>query len=289
MIEYQYMKYIKTVPKAETLKQSPKIFRTLTGITPEKFDEICEKLVPLYEKYEIKRLSRPNRQRAISINGKYKLSLEDKLLMLLMYYRLYVNHIFLGFIFNINNANVSRNINPLQPLLANIFKIPERKIEMAEEEIMEIIIDATEQETQRRKGSGFSGKKKRNTIKTQIVVTPEGKIKSISKSVKGNIHDKKLYDNTKIFASVKVKKKADLGYVGTSCQTQFKKQKGKELTNKEKEFNKQFSKERIVVEHVLAHVKKFKILGDKFRNNINTYNLIFKNIAGIRNMMLVAV
>ncbi|MEK7202969.1 MAG: transposase family protein [Patescibacteria group bacterium] len=138
------MEYTKTAPQAETLKQSPKVFRTLTGISPEKFDEIYKQLIPLYEKYEVKRLNRPNRQRAISVGGKYKLATEDKLLMLLMYYRLYVNHIFLGFVFHINDANVSRNINPLQPLLAGIFKIPEKRIQMNENEIMELIIDATE-------------------------------------------------------------------------------------------------------------------------------------------------
>lgn len=282
------MKYTKTASRAEAIKQSPKTFRTLTGITPQKFDEIYEKIIPLYEQYEIKRLSKPNRQRAISIGGKYKLDLDDRLLMLLMYYRLYVNHIFLGFVFDIDDANVSRNINPVQPLLAKIFKVPERKIHMSEEEMMELIIDATEQESERRKGSSYSGKKKKNTVKTQIVVNPKGEIKSISKSVKGSIHDKKLYDNAKIYTAIKVKRKADLGYLGTSCQLPFKKSKGKELTKKQKEFNTNFNKERIIIEHTLAHIKKFKILGDKFRNDIKTYNLIFKNIAGIRNMMVAA-
>ncbi len=256
----------------------------LAGITPEKFEGLYQKLIPLYEKSEIERLSRSDRKRNISIEGKFKLSLEDRLLMLLMYYRLYASHVFLGFVFNIDDCNVCRNINPIQPLLAKIFKVPRKKADMSEEEILELIIDATEQESQKRKGSGYSGKKKKNTIKTQIAVTPKGKIKSVSFSVKGNMHDKKLYDNAKIITLVKVKKKADLGYVGACCDTPVKKQKNIELTKEEKEFNKQFSKNRIIVEHVFAHLKKFKILGDKFRNNIRTYNLIFKNIAGIRNM-----
>ncbi|MFH0755288.1 MAG: transposase family protein [bacterium] len=91
------------------------------------------------------------------------------------------------------------------------------------------------------------------------------------------------------YSLVKVKRRGDLGYVGTSCQTPIKKQKNKYLTEEQKQFNKQFSRKRIIIEHVIAHIKKFKILGDKFRNNIKTYNLIFKNIAGIRNMMLIPV
>ena len=37
---------------------------------------------------------------------------------------------------------------------------------------------------------------------------------------------------------------------------------------------------------LVAHLKKFRILSDKFRNNLKNYNLIFKNIAGLRNWQL---
>jgi len=118
------------------------------------------------------------------------------------------------------------------------------------------------------------------------MVTHEGKIKSVSKSVPGNMHDKKLYDNTKAYTTIKVKRKGDLAYIGTSCQTPIKKRKNVPLTEDQKFFNKQFSRTRIGVEHTFAHLKKFNILNHKFRNSISGYNLIFKNIAGIRNLQL---
>lgn len=58
------------------------------------------------------------------------------------------------------------------------------------------------------------------------------------------------------------------------------------LTMKEKEFNKALGSKRIIVEHVFTHLKKFHILQDRFRNNISKYNLIFKNVCGIRNMVM---
>jgi hypothetical protein len=268
------------------LYKKPKVFERLTGLSPVKFQQLLAELEPLFNQAEIKRKSYSNRKRKIGAGPKSKLSLGQALFILLLYYRTYVNHIFIGMLADINDSNVCRYFRKVEPLLAQIFKIPVSKIKMSEDEIMEIIIDATEQESEKRPGSGYSGKKKKQTVKTQIAVTSDGKIKSVSKCINGNRHDKKLYDQTRIFTDKKVKRKGDLGYVGTSCRIPIKKQKKKELTNEQKEYNKQFSQERIIVEHVFAHLKKFRILSYKFRNDINGYYLIFKNIAGLRNLQI---
>jgi hypothetical protein len=270
----------------DKLYQKPIVFQRLTGLTPIKFKQLVNQLEPLFKQADYQRKNYPNRKRKVGGGTQYKLSVAQALFILLIYYRTYTSHIFIGMIANIHDSNVCRYFKRIQPLLAQIFRIPERKIKISEDEILELIIDATEQDSQKRNGSGYSGKKKRNTIKTQIMVTHNGKIKSVSKSVAGNIHDKKLYDNTKAFNTIKVKRKGDLGYVGTSCQTPIKKKKKIPLTEDQKSFNKQFSRSRITVEHVFAHLKKFNILNHKFRNSISGYNLIFKNIAGIRNLQL---
>ena len=244
------------------------------------------RLEPLFKGAELKRKKTDNRQRKVGGGRKQKLSLGQSLFMLLLYYRTYTSHMFISMVMGIDDSSVCHYFKRIEPLLAQIFRIPERKIKMSENEILELIIDATEQESQKRKGSGYSGKKKRNTVKTQIMITHHGEIKSVSKSVRGNIHDKKLYDNTGAYTTIKVKRKGDLAYIGTSCQTPIKKKKNKELTEGQKSFNKQFSRTRISVEHVFAHLKKFNILNHKFRNSISNYNLIFKNIAGIRNFQI---
>lgn len=270
----------------DKLSQKPIIFHRLTGLTPAKFKQLADQLEPLFKQADYQRKNHSDRKRKVGGGMQYKLSVAQALFILLLYYRAYTNHIFIGMIAGIHDSNVCRYFKRIEPLLAQIFRIPERKIKMSEDEILELVIDATEQESQKRKGSGYSGKKKKNTVKTQIMITHDGKIKSVSKSVKGNVHDKKLYDNTGAYTTIEVARKADLGYVGTSCQTPIKKKKNIPLTEEQKSFNKQFGRSRISVEHVFAQLKKFNVLNYKFRNPISGYNLIFKNVAGIRNLQL---
>lgn len=274
----------------EKLSKKPKVFHSLCGLTPDKFNDLLLTLKPLWEKAELKRKNWKGRKRKIGGGIKPKLTLGQKLFMLLLYYRAYTNHVFIGMIAGIDDSNVGRNINPLEPLLAKIFKIPQRKINLAEEEILELIVDATEQETEKRNGSGYSGKKKKTTVKTQIHIAADADIKAVSKSYSGNVHDKKVYDKSKTYCIIKgklkrVKKKGDLGYIGTECETPIKSSKFHKLADEEKLYNKLFSQKRIIVEHVISFLKKFHILSDRFRNKISRHNLIFKNIAGIRNFI----
>jgi len=275
--------------KSSVLKKRPSTFRRLTGLTVEKFDELLQNLTLLYNEAEEKRLYKPNRQRAKGAGRKQRLSLEDKLLMLLMYYRLYTTHEFLGFIFNFDDSNVGRQINYIQPLLAKIFRIPTRRIKLSEEQLLEIFVDATEQQIQRPKRKQkkyYSGKKKRHTIKNQIIVNPKGKILSASESNQGSTHDKKLYDKTNIYTDKKSRPIGDLGYLGvSSIETPIKKPKGKDLTKEQKQFNKKLAKRRIVVEHTIGKMKIFQILSQRFRNPLSKHSLIFKNVAGIHNLI----
>lgn len=268
------------------LQKKPKSFHALTGMSPDKFNDLLKKVKPLWQKAEFKRKNWKGRKRAIGGGRKQQLSLKESLFLLLLYYRTYVNHLFLGMIANIDDSKICKYFARLSPVLAQVFKVPQSKVDLSEEEILEIIVDATEQNTQRRKGSGRSGKKKQQTVKTQIGVNKKGKILNVTKTYPGNVHDKKVYDQEILKIPKEIRLKGDLGYVGTRCETPIKKPKSRSLTMKEKEFNKAFGSTRIIVEHVFAHLKKFHILQDRFRNNISRYNLIFKNVCGIRNMVM---
>ncbi len=126
----------------ERLQRSPNAFRQLTGITPAAFDRLPAGLTPRHEQADARRKDRPGRKRKPGAGPKHRLPLSDRLLMLLIYYRTYVTHAFLGFLFGLDDSAVGRNINPLQPLLAGIFRIPERRVELAEDEIRELFFDA---------------------------------------------------------------------------------------------------------------------------------------------------
>src|SRR5262245_61431386 len=148
----------------DRLRQAPKAFRRLTGITPAAFDDLLNQLTPRYEQADARRKDRPGRKRKPGGGRKHALALADRLLMLLIYYRTYVTHAFLGFLFSIDDSAVGRNLNPLQPLLAGIFRIPERRVALRQDETRELFFDATERPTRRpktRQRRLHPGKKKR--------------------------------------------------------------------------------------------------------------------------------
>lgn len=279
------------------LKKSPQIFRRLTGIGPDEFASLLAKLTPIYEEWNDERLSKKTRHRKVGAGGKFHLDLEGRLLMLLIYYRCYITHAFLGFLFQIDDSNVGRNINPLMPLLARIFKIPEKRIEVNREEIEVLFFDATEQRVQRPQSNpkqSYSGKKKAHTRKVQVVVskrkdstaTTKTKIEAVSKSFPGNVHDKKVYDESRMRTPQEVRKRADSGYQGAvAMEVPHKKPGKKELTSEQKEENRLHSSDRICVEHGIGKMKIWRIVSDQFRNPSSIHGLIFKNIAGLSNLM----
>jgi hypothetical protein len=59
-----------------------------------------------YEASERERLARPGRKREMGGGGKFRLELRDRLLMLLVYYRLYVTFTLMGFLFDLDQNNV---------------------------------------------------------------------------------------------------------------------------------------------------------------------------------------
>ncbi|MBI3256131.1 MAG: transposase [Candidatus Andersenbacteria bacterium] len=280
-----------TAKKLARLALRPKIFHTLTGLTPPQFITLLARLRPHWEAAEYTRKNHRQRKRAVGAGAKPKLDLSGDLFMTLLFYRTYVGQVFLGVVMGLDDSNVSRRIRRLEPSLQKVFRIPERRVDLSQEEILALIVDATEQETERRKGTRFSGKKYRQTIKTQIHITPDGFIKAVSKSTTGNTHDKRLYDQSQTWARgpdgrpAHVKTHADLGYIGTACVTPCKKPRSRPLMMHELYVNKQLAPKRIGVEHAIAHLKQFQVLSQRFRHQPNRYNLMFRNVAGLRNFI----
>jgi hypothetical protein len=284
----------------DRLRKAPEAFRRLTGITPAAFDRLLAQLTPLYEQADARRKARPGRKRKPGGGRKHSLDLTDRLLMLLIYYRTYVTHAFLGFLFGLDDSAVGRNINPLQPLLAGIFRIPERRVELAEDEIRELFFDATERPTRRPKRGQrefYSGKKKRHTIKAQVVVVrkrkPPGpgakprrlRIAAVSESHPGSVHDKKVYDATRVVAPPGVKRTGDTAYIGTGLETPTRKPRGGELTDCQKAGNRRLSRRRVAAEHGIGKMKVWRVISERYRNLVSKHTLVMKNVAGLHNLM----
>jgi hypothetical protein len=286
--------------QTDRLRKTPKTFRRLTGITPAAFDRLLDQLTPRYEQAEARRKARPGRKRKPGGGRKHALALADRLLMLLVYYRTYVTHAFLGFLFAIDDSAVGRNINPLQPLLAGIFRIPERRVELTEDEIRELFFDATERPTRRpERGQRefYSGKKKRHTIKAQVVVVRKRKspgpgakprrlrIAAVCESHPGSVHDKKVYDATRVVAPRDAKRTGDTAYLGTALETPTRKPRGGKLTERQRAGNRRLSQRRVAAEHGVGKMKVWRVASERYRNPVSRHTLIMKDVAGLHNLM----
>jgi DDE superfamily endonuclease len=108
-------------------------------------------------------------------------------------------------------------------------------------------------------------------------------IVAASGSMQGSMHDKKLYDTMRVITPDAIPRGGDTAYLGTSLTTPYKKPKGKELSDQQKQENRAFSQKRIVVEHAIGRMKNFRILSDRFRNPRRTHSLILKNVAALTN------
>lgn len=265
----------------QKVKQHPHVFLRLFGVTPGELESILLKITPEWERRVLKKYKRPGRH--------YKLPLEERLMLMLLYYRSYSTQMQIGFMFGIDDSSVCRTIRKLEPIVAKVMAINKDRTLTQEDTVF--LIDVTEQPIERpskKQKAYYSGKKRRHTLKTEIRVTEVGRICDISKSHEGAKHDFKIHkQGAKLPSGCRVY--ADSGYQGlkklyAKSRTPFKKTKRKPLAPRKKAYNKALSRKRIKVENIFAQIKNFRILGERYRNKRLRHNLKFNIIAGIVNM-----
>ena len=106
---------------------------------------------------------------------------------------------------------------------------------------------------------------------------------------KGSEHDFKLYKETvgeNVHESILVQ--TDLGYLGIeklhkNCLLPIKESKNHKLTECEKAYNKMLSQKRVVIEHINAKIKAFKITAYPYRNRRRRHLLRMMLICGVIN------
>ena len=134
----------------------------------------------------------------------------------------------------------------------------------------------------------YSGKKKRHTIKTQIVLDAQtSKIISVQ-SGRGREHDFKLFKRSSLPIHQDIEAIVDSGYTGiqkihAKSQIPKKRSKKKPLTKEDKHHNRDISSKRVEIENVNARLKRFNIISDRYRNHRKRFGLRINLIAGIYN------
>ena len=284
----------------DRLLRTPVTFRRLTGLTPAAFRRLLCEVSVAEERARSRRAARPERRRKAGGGRKPALPLSDRLLMLLVYYRTYVPHTFLGFLFGLDDSNVSRSNRRLEPLLAGIFRIPERRVELTPEEIRELFFDSTERPTGRpvRGQKRYdSGKKRRHTLKTQVVVVRVRKragrgrerrrvrIAAVSATFPGSVHDKKVFDRTRVVIPPGATGYGDTAYLGTGLRTPRRKPPKGRLTARQKAGHRRVGRKRVVVEHGIGKLKVWRVAAERWRNPRRRHTLVMKNVAGLHNRM----
>jgi hypothetical protein len=143
--------------------------------------------------------------------------------------------------------------------------------------------------TKKKQKYHYSGKKKKHTIKTQVVTTSQGKILALCID-KGRTHDFKVFKESKSARKIILSKVlADLGYLGIkkicpNAQIPNKRTKLKPLTKEEKKENHKLSSKRIIVEQINAKIKVFKITKYPYRNRRKRFGLRMNLICAIINL-----
>ena len=300
------------------LSKKPAIFKNFTGLEVAEFDALTSKMQEKYYAYEQKRLAREDRKRRTGAGHPFKLSLTDRLLMLLLYYHLYPSSTLLGYLFDLGQTNVLKDIRSLEPLVCDVLPLPKKQDEKVRrlqtlDEIEAVFpgfkafLDATEQEiprphNKRKRKTHYSGKKKRHAVKTQLTVNQDGFIVHKTPHAMGSTHDYTLYKRSHPDLPNNVRLGLDLGYKGIekdypklNCVLPIKRKnpgrgkrgvKGPELSAEQKAFNKALAKERVVVEHTNSRVKKFRVWADEFRNRLKHYDVMTNIVCGLVNFRI---
>lgn len=288
------------------------LFSMVTGFTLPQFRQLLDKFASIYYQKQSDKIPEEKRKRKMGGGRKSLLGgIDGKLFFILFYHRNYPTLRFAQVLFEIEDSAIHRWViflsDVLKETLGHQLTLPERQMRSFNDlysiypELAEYIVDGTDRSFERSKDNKtqelyYSGKKKRHTIKNQILINPKNKkIIYATATLPGSIHDKTALTNDGILdhappASCGL---GDLGYEGIKKDYPWltfvipvKKKKNKDRTIAEKQTNKVISSIRVGIEHVIGKLKINRILSDKFRNNLQLADLAFKNCCYLYNFKL---
>ena len=294
----------------ERLQRFPTVFKSMTGLRVAQFDDLVTDVRPRLLAAEQARLTRPSRKRAIGAGHPFELEPRNQLLLTVIWLRVSPIHEVLAYLFGISDSTVSRTIARVLPLLEasgqDTMRMPDpgrkrrRTLDalLAETPGLVVVIDTFEQPIQRPQDrtaadTYSSGKKKRHTIKSQVAVDEEtGQIVDIAESTRGPTADIKVLEESGLLSRLPegVGGIGDLAYVGIDKlhpaglgAAPRKKPRCKERPPDDIEYNRAFSKRRIVVEHSSGRMRRYQSITQMDRNHRQQHTARVRAVAGLVN------
>src|SRR4051794_25325004 len=301
------------IARYDYLQRHPEVFRAMTGLSLPEFGVLRTRLLPAYESQEQQRHARPDRPRAVGAGRDFVLDPRDQLLVTLVWLRRYPTHAVLGWLFGVSDSTTVRIVARLLPLLVqaghDTMRFPDpgkhhrRSFDALLDELPElsVVIDSFEQRVQRptkraEADSWYSGKKKMHTIKSQVAVdVHSGRFCDVSDSVRGPTADITLLKESGVLERLPegVGAEGDLAYVGIAelhpaglGATPRRKPRGKERPAGDVEYNRAFSRRRIIVEHGIGRLRPYACLSQPDRQHREDHRERVVAVGGLVNLQI---
>lgn len=298
----------------EKLAKRPRVFQRLTGLTVEEFDLLLDKFNSGWQMFILNKFLSKERKRKFGGGRKSHLhSLEDKLLFILVYTRIYPLMVVQGLFFDFEDSRACQWVHRLLPILDQVMDFthtrPKRGNGRSLEEILKefpelkefgITTDGTERPTKRPKNlakqkSQYSGKKKRHTKKNVLIAsTKNSQILYLSKTRDGTVHDKRIIDEENLTChDPTIEAATDSGFLGLKIGSlkivmPKKNTKHRKLSESDKEQNRAISSIRIKAEHAICMAKRNRSVADIYRNFTPNFDDLLMSVAcGLANFRLI--
>ena len=282
-----------------TIFSNPRLSKALTGLSKLEFEALVPSFTAAWQAHHA---AKEGRQRHVGGGKKGKLpTMADKLAFILVYLKCYPTFDLLGFLTGRERTRCCRSVQTMLPILemtlGRQLVLPKRKISSVEEffkafpEAREVFIDGTERPVQKpkklkKRNQLYSGKKKGTTRKTVVVNDAQRRILLLTHTKSGRRHDKRIADKSDVVNSIPddVTIWTDTGFQGIQHQhpqtvLPTKATKNKPLTFAQKQNNRIISGLRVISEHAIGGIKRFKAAADIYRNKLPNLDDTFTLLA----------
>ncbi len=284
-----------STPTLPTLSDSR--LRALCGLSARPLAALLAAVVPALLAQRAARQVRTGRQRAPGGGRRRTLAPEREVLLTLIYLRHNVAHEVVGALFGVSADTSENTFHEVVRVLREVCPAQRWDAEKRwqkggpswqPEDLDRVLIDSFETpvprpSTEPQQRQRYSGKKKRPTLKTQVVTDGAGELLEIDAGHRGPTADKRLYEQSGVGERYgSVAKQADLGYQGcANVQVPHKKPKGGALTPEQREENRVLAARRVRVEHAIRRLKGFKIVRQDYRLATGLFPCIAVVVAGL--------
>jgi hypothetical protein len=285
------------------IQKYPERTKRILGISYQQWQQLTEKAIAYCQEQQNRLEKSKVRINAQGGGRKPILSQEEEICLCLFYLRQMPTFEVLGIQFEISKTEANdtfhkwlqilRKLLPAS-LLEELINQPQNR-EMLSELLTEIelLVDTTEQVRERpqkyqEQKKYFSGKQQSHTFKNSVISCAKGEdIIDITVGARGPEADINLFRKQQPKFSDSQEFVGDKAYVGAvRTTTPTKKPRGRELTPEQQEENKQISRQRIFIEHLIRRLKIFRVAADKFRLNPQNYETVILTICGLVRLSL---